>query len=197
MAVKETITIGDSRLKQDNAKIKDFNDPKLHHLIQDLKDTMYEYGLIGIAAPQIGENFQVFLTEPRETPDRPKDQSDDLRIYINPEIVDQSEEMAVIYEGCGCMPDASIFGPVTRPKWLKIKAQNENGDYFTFKADGILGRVIFHEYDHLQGIEFIQKVEDNSQIMSAKHYREQIKSQDWHKENSKITIKEYELGGTP
>lgn len=191
MAIKKTIEIGDRRLKANNKRINDFSDEGFRNLVTDLIDTMHHYQLIGIAAPQIGENYQVFVTEPRETETRKGDQVDELRIYVNPEIVNLSEEEIVIYEGCGCMPQASIFGPVKRPAWVKIKAQDIEGNWFEFKADGILGRVILHEYDHLQGIEFIQKVEDNSDIMSATNYIDQVKFADWHVENSKITIKEF------
>lgn len=191
MPIRKTIQIGDPRLKAQNKRIDNPNDPKIKELIRDLIDTMHDYHLIGIAAPQIAENYQIYITEPRETATRPKDQADELRIYINPEIVKESDELITIYEGCGCMPNASIFGPVDRPKWVKVRAMDENGEMFEFKADGILGRVIQHEQDHLAGIEFIQKVEDNSKIMSAPNYVEQIKFQDWHVENSKITLKEY------
>ncbi len=191
MAIKETIEIGDKRLKAENQKITDFNSPIVTALIQDLIDTMHHYQLIGIAAPQIGENYQIFVTEPRETQTRSADQADELRIYINPEILELADEESLIYEGCGCMPQASIFGPVTRPKWVKVKAQDEKGEWFEFKSDGILGRVILHEYDHLQGIEFIQKVKNNADIISSKNYVENIKFQDWHRANSMITMKEY------
>ncbi len=191
MSVREVIELGDKKLKQVNASIADFQDPQLKQLIKDLIDTMYEKDLIGIAAPQIGENFKVFITEPRQTATRTADQSDKLRIYINPELVESSIDECIIYEGCGCMPSQSIFGPVSRPKVVKVKAQDENGRWFEFTADGILGRVIQHEYDHLQGIEFIQKVVNNSEFMGYQHYIAQVKSQAWHQENSVIHIKEF------
>jgi peptide deformylase len=191
MAIREIIEIGDTRLKQDNITIEDVTTQLITDLLQDMKDTMYHRELIGIAAPQIAENYKIFITEPRQTEVRPADQADVLRVYINPEIVELADEEVIIYEGCGCIPKASIFGPVSRPKWVKIKATDENGKLFEFKADGILGRVILHEYDHLDGIEFIQKVKDNGQLMSFNNYVEKIKFQDWHKENSKITIKEF------
>ncbi|MCA9385686.1 peptide deformylase [Candidatus Dojkabacteria bacterium] len=191
MSVRATIQIGDKRLKAENEKIANIESGSVSQLISDLVDTMYHYDLIGIAAPQIGENYQLFITEPRETETRPADQSDELRIYINPEIIAKSEEQIIIYEGCGCIPNQSIFGPVSRPKWVTVKALNERGEIFEFTTDGILGRVIQHEYDHLQGIEFIQKVTDNSKILGIEHYREQIKSANWHKENCKITKKEF------
>ncbi len=191
MAIKQTLEIGDKKLIAKNREVKDFSDLKLSKLISDLIDTMRHKQLIGIAAPQIGKNYKVFITEPRETANRTAAQSDELRIYINPEITQTSKEEVLIYEGCGCMPNASIFGPVYRPKWVKVKAQNEHGEWFEFKADVILGRVIQHEFDHLQGIQFIYKVNNNAKLLSFNHYVKQIKSADWHLRNSQITTKEY------
>ena len=191
MSVRDTIQIGDPRLKAKNQVISDPKDPSISSLIQDLKDTMHENGLIGIAAPQIGENYKIFITEPRKTDSRSADQSDDFRVYINPEIIGYADEEIIIYEGCGSVLNGQLFGPVSRSRWIKIIATDQNGEQFEFKADGILGRVIQHEYDHLIGEEFTEKIADYKKLMTREHYIEQIKSQDWHKANSKVTIKEY------
>ena len=82
MAIRKAIQIGHPALKAINQEIVEFADYKLIQLVQDLRDTMYSAGLIGIAAPQIGENYRVFITEPRETENRPADQADELRVYI-------------------------------------------------------------------------------------------------------------------
>ncbi len=190
MSIRTSIQIGDPLLKAENKVIEDVSDPALQQVIEDLIDTMRENGLIGMAAPQIGENYKVFVTEPRETETRPADQADDLRVYINPEIVEQAEEEIIIYEGCGSVLNGQLFGPVSRPRWIKIRALDRNGQQFEFKADGILGRVIQHEYDHLIGVEFTEKVADYKKLMSREHYIEQIKSREWHLTNAKITIKE-------
>lgn len=152
---------------------------------------MNEAGLIGIAAPQIGANYRLFITEPRETESRPADQADEFRVFINPEIVAASEKEIIIFEGCGSVLNGQLFGPVSRPQWITIQARDETGKLFNFTADGILGRVIQHEYDHLIGIEFTEKISDYKQLMTIDHYRVQIKNQKWHVDNSTITRKEY------
>lgn len=111
MAVRKIVQIGHPALKSKTIEVVNSGDPKLAQLIKDLKDTMYAEGLIGIAANQIGENLRVFITEPRETDARPKDQADELRVYINPTIVYQSPEKSVIWEGCGSFQHAERFGP--------------------------------------------------------------------------------------
>ena len=154
---------------------------------------MHSAGLIGIAAPQIGENYQVFVTQPRQTGTRTKDQSDEFRVYINPKIVKQSKTQVIIYEGCGSVLNGQLFGPVERPQITTIQAFDQTGSKFNFTSDGILGRVIQHENDHLRGIEFTEKIHDYKKLMAREHYINQIKNQPWHQKASKITTKDFEL----
>jgi len=175
MAIRDTIQIGDSKLKQKNIAVRDVSDPKVKQVVTDLIDTMHENNLIGMAAPQIGENYQIFVTEPRETETRTKDQSDTLRIYINPKITRSSEEMVEIWEGCGCVANGSLFAPVVRPKIVTVEAIKQDGSRFQITADGILGRVIQHEQDHMMGVEFVEKISDYKRIMSKESYIKLIK----------------------
>lgn len=191
MAVRKTLQIGDPKLKAPNKEINDFDSKKLNQVVTDLVDTMVKNGLIGMAAPQIGENFKVFVTQPRKTETRPADQADELRVYVNPKITKFSTEETVIYEGCGSVAKADLFGPVKRPREIIIKARNLKGEKFQFRCDGILARVIQHEYDHLFGIEFTEKISDYRKLTNAKFYIKFVKNTLEQKEASKITIKEY------
>jgi len=187
MAVKKIIEIGHRVLKLNNQKVKNFKSLKLKKLVCDLTDTMKFVDLIGIAAPQIAENYQVFLTQPRKTAARNIGKSDNLRVYINPKITCSSKETNLIYEGCGCVTKGSIFGPVLRPKEIEIEAYDLEGNKFSLRCDGILARVIQHEYDHLQGIEFLEKVTDNRKIISWQFYKKDIRNSKAQKEASLIT----------
>lgn len=182
MAFKKIIEIGHRVLKLKNRLITDFNSTHLKNLVKDLSGTMRKVDLIGIAAPQIGENYQVFITQPRNTKARNPGKTDVLRVYINPQITFMSKETNLIYEGCGCIPKSSIFGPVIRPKEIEIEAFDIKGKKFRLKCDGILARVIQHEYDHLKGIEFLEKITDNRKIISYKFYVKDIR-------NSKVQIR--------
>jgi len=157
MAVIKTIQIGDPRLKVENVVVKDFSDLKVKKVIEDLKDTMIKNDLIGMAAPQIGYNYKIFITQPRKTKARKLLKGDKLRIYINPKIVKSSREQNIIYEGCGSVLNGNLFGPVERPKEITIEAYDEEGEKFQIRCDGILARVIQHENDHMVGIEFTEK----------------------------------------
>lgn len=187
MAVRTVIQAGHPRLKKINKQVAKINSPKLKILQKDLIDTMIKAGLIGIAAPQIAENHMVFVTHPRNTKARGLGKTDKLRIYLNPRITFKSQKENIIYEGCGSIVNGELFGPVSRSEEIEIEALDEKGQKFRLRCSGILARVIQHEYDHLMGIEFIQKVSDYSKIMVREYYREKIKNSKLQKQNSLIT----------
>lgn len=152
---------------------------------------MQKADLIGIAAPQIGINYKIFATHPRNTKSRNLGKADKLRIYINPKIIYRSSRENVIYEGCGSFDNGKIFGPVSRPVEIEVQALDENGKKFRLKCDGILARVIQHEMDHLDGVEFISKVNDYGKIIVDDYYRKNIKNSQLQKKNSLITRIDY------
>ena len=192
MAIKATLQIGDPRLKAPNSAVKNFNSPKLKKLVRDLVGTMCHNGLVGMAAPQIGENYQVFVTEPRQTQFRPADQADELRVYINPKIIHYSRDQAILYEGCGSVAQADLFGPVRRPKEVIIEAINLKKQKFRLECDGLLARVIQHEYDHLSGIEFTEKITDYRKLLNGEFYLKKVRNSPRQIHTSLITKKKYE-----
>ncbi len=189
MAARDIVQAGHPALKSANKLVKDFQSGKLRKLIADMKDSQYKADLVGIAAPQIGENYAVFLTHPRNTPLRNVGKEDICRVYINPTIVWQSPETVLIYEGCGSLPD--IFGPVIRANEVTVEAYDEEGEKFALTADGLLSRVIQHEVDHLNGYEFIERVSDYHKVLMKEYYVEKIKSSNEQKDASEIKKIEY------
>src|ERR1035437_8419093 len=183
MAIRKVIMAGDPRLKAKNIQVKDFKSPKVKKLIKDLIQTMHKTDLIGIAASQIGENQPVFVSEPRKTKSRSLKETDKLRVYINPKITYYSKKQNVVYEGCGSVADGAIFGPVIRPEEVEVQAIDEKGQKFSLRANGILSRVIQHEYDHLCGIEFIQKVSDYGKIVVQAYYRKNLRNSPLQQKN--------------
>jgi len=188
MASRRIIQIGDPRLKARNKVVKNYKDLKVKKIIKDLTDTMHKNELIGLAAPQIGYNYRIFVTHARKTDFRPSDQTDELRIYINPKMVKVSKTKNIIYEGCGCVINAQLFGPVKRPSKITIEASDEDGKKFQLECDGILSRVIQHEYDHMFGIEFTEKISDYRKLMHEDFYLKYIRNSKEQKQASKITI---------
>lgn len=195
MAIRKVIQAGDLRLKAKNKLISvrhlADNSSKTQKLIKDLAQTMYKADLIGIAASQIGENYMVFVTHPRATKVRKLGKTDKLRVYINPKFIYKSRSQNIIFEGCGSVADGAIFGPVSRPKEVQVTAFNEKGQKFSLRANGILARVIQHEMDHLNGMEFIQKVSDYSKIVMHDFYKRNIRNSKLQIRNSRVTKVQY------
>lgn len=185
--VRKLIQVGDPVLRRKNRIVRSFRSSKIKKIIENLKDSMYKAKLVGIAAPQIGENYMVFLTHPRNTKARSLPKTDKLRVYINPKIAFVSERNSVIYEGCGSVAKGDLFGPVSRPSEIEIEAFDEKGRKFRLHCDGILARVIQHEVGHLMGEEFISKVSDYDKIVSLKNYKKDIRNSALQKKNSMIT----------
>ena len=173
MIVKEVVQIGNPLLKEKSKIVKDIKSKKTKKIIQDLIDSAYHYNLAGMAACQIGKDARIFITQIRDTKYRKFKNPDPLRIYINPKILSFSKKQSVMYEGCGSVAYSKLFAPVKRPKEVLIEAFDEKGKKFKLKADSFLARVIQHEYDHLEGIAFTEKIADVKKIMSSGEYIEQ------------------------
>jgi peptide deformylase len=124
-----------------------------------------------MAAPQIGYNLRIFVTEIRVTKLRKTKELDGLRIFINPEITYTSKNMASGYEGCGSVAHSGLFGKVTRPTQVTVCALDENNKEIEYKAKGLIARVIQHEIDHLNGTIFLDKVTDMKSLMSEEEYK--------------------------
>jgi len=176
MAIRDILQIGDPRLKNKNKAIKPSDIKVIKKIIKDLNDTMLKNDIIGIAAPQIGQNYKMFITEPRQTAYRTVDQSDQLRVYINPKIVKYSEDKTNAFEGCGSVSAANFFGPVIRSKEITIEAYDQDFNKFSLQCDGLLAIVIQHEYDHLSGIEFIEKISDYKKVVNFDFYNKNIRT---------------------
>jgi peptide deformylase len=139
-------------------------------MIKDLTDSMRHANLVGMAAPQIGQNFRIFVTEIKATTLRKMNELDKLRVFINPKIINRSQKTISGYEGCGSVATAGIFGKVPRSAELSITAFDQNNKKFLLTAKGLLARIIQHEIDHLEGIIFLDKVSDKNSLMSREEY---------------------------
>ena len=145
MAIRNIRTLGDDILR---AKAKEITEmtPRIEELIDDMFDTMYESGSVGLAAPQIGVLKRIVVM----------DTDDNQHVLINPQILEVSGEQTG-YEGCLSIPGKS--GIVTRPDYVKVKALNERGEEYILEGEGLLARCICHECDHLDGILYSDKAE--------------------------------------
>lgn len=173
MIIKEIVQIGDPLLHQKLKLVAKIDSKDTQRVVKDPIDSMRYHNLIGMAASQIGEKLRIFVTEVRKTK-YCNFKKDKLKVYINPKIIWSSKKEVVIDEGCGSVAYTQLFAPVKRPEKIEIEAFDKNGNKFRFKADDILSRIIQHEYDHLDGIEFIQKVKDIKSYMSSGEYKKKM-----------------------
>lgn len=169
MIIKELTQVGNPILKSKAKFVSDIGSKETQKAITNLVDSMRYHDLVGMAASQIGEKLRIFVTELRKTKFRDED-IDHLRVYINPKITWYSKKEVVIYEGCGSVAYGNLFGPVRRPEKIEVEAFDEKGKSFKLRTGGLLSRVIQHEYDHLEGVEFTEKITDIKKIMSRGEY---------------------------
>jgi peptide deformylase len=123
--------------------VTDFG-PELQALVEDMAETMYAAPGVGLAAPQIGEAFRLFIVDVATAEDAPSD----LRVFVNPEIVEKNGE--VVWEE-GCLSFPGVHEEIERAERVKVRAQDREGKPFELEADGLLAIAIQHENDHLDG----------------------------------------------
>ncbi|MBD2692659.1 peptide deformylase [Anabaena catenula] len=145
--------LGDRVLRQPAKRVTKIDD-ELRQLVREMLQTMYSEDGIGLAAPQVGINKQLIVIDCE--PDKPEHPP---LVLINPVIKQVSSELCVAQEGCLSIP--KVYLDVKRPQVVEIAYKDEYGRPKTLKADDLLGRCILHEMDHLNGVVFVDRVENS------------------------------------
>jgi len=145
----QILTLGNDLLRQKAQPVQHIG-PEYLKIAEDLVKTLHAEKGIGLAGPQVGRMERIFAVHIEE---------DIPRIFINPSIIETSPETAKYEEGCLSIPGA--YADVARPEVIKVQAWNEKGRPFTLEARGIMARVILHEYDHLEGVLFIDRISES------------------------------------
>ena len=122
--------------------------PEIQKLVQDMAETMYAAPGIGLAATQVDVHKRVIVMDLSET-------RDELRVFINPEILETDGE-AENEEGCLSVP--GYYDKVVRPASVRVRALNERGEHFELEASGLLAVCVLHEFDHLLGKVFVDRL---------------------------------------
>jgi peptide deformylase len=136
-------------LREKAEKITVF-DNALAIFVDAMFETMAESDGVGLAAPQVGVPSRLFVVDTRNPGEK--------MVFINPEIIETSQEQGVYEEGCLSIP--GMYHDVIRPLKISIQAQDIKGKPFVLHAEGMLARVIQHENDHLNGVLFIDRIEE-------------------------------------
>jgi peptide deformylase len=146
MALLNILRYPDPRLHKVAKPVSVF-DSRLKQFVADMAETMYAAPGVGLAASQVDVHQQVIVIDVSET-------RDELRTFINPEIIWASEETRVYDEGCLSVP--GVYDGVERPAQVKVRALDADGKPFELEADGLLAVCIQHEMDHLKGKVFVE-----------------------------------------
>lgn len=146
---------GSGVLRKECVEIEE-NYPELPKLIEDMFATMYATDGVGLAAPQIGKDIRLFVVD--ATPFAEDDQTakDFKKVFINPEIYEESEEEVLLNEGCLSVP--GIHEDVYRPESVRINYLDENFEEHDVELTGWPARIVQHEYDHLEGLVFTDRL---------------------------------------
>lgn len=170
LKIHEVVKWPEPVLAQVGAPITVF-DAKLKQLVDEMFDSMYAAQGIGLAAPQIAISQRIcvidvsFNKNPREK-----------YVLINPEIIDRRGRQ-VEEEGCLSLPD--IREKVTRSEWVRVRAQNADGEWFELEGEELLSRAIQHEIDHLDGVLFIDRLSRLKRELVIRKIKKLIKNNDW------------------
>jgi peptide deformylase len=145
MAVRPTVVWPDPRLREPTVEVTSITD-SVRELYRDLCDSMYAENGLGMAAPQLGEAVKMFIVEPKLAG---LAETDPPVCFMNPEVLETSEEVQDSEEGCLSFPD--IYIKVKRPMRCKVRAMGIDGQPFEMEGEGLLARCLLHENDHLTG----------------------------------------------
>lgn len=144
--------LGDRVLRQPAKRVSKI-DNALRDLARKMLQTMYSEDGIGLAAPQVGINKQLLVVDAD-----PENEAAQPLVMINPKIRSYSKELATGQEGCLSIP--GVYLDVVRPAAIEVSYKDESGRPQKLKADDLLARVIQHEMDHLNGVMFVDRVEN-------------------------------------
>ncbi len=163
MSVLPITVCGDKILRKKAARVTEIDD-KIVTIIADMFETMRNANGIGLAANQIGVNRQIFIVDisPVEGYEKYKPIA-----MINPKIISKSDETSSFEEGCLSIPD--LRADIIRPKGIQISYFDTNMKENTIEADDLLARVMQHEFDHLQGVLFIDYLDEESKKRYKRH----------------------------
>ena len=179
MAILPILEVPDPRLKQVSTPVDTFDD-QLRILVSDMFETMYDAPGIGLAAIQVGVPLRVLVIDLQpDDPDAEPEPCDhdghhhhhqptkrEPRVFINPEILDPSEDHNVYSEGCLSVPE--IYAEVERPARIRARWQDLDGNRHEEEMEGLMATCLQHEMDHLEGILFIDHLSRLKRGMALK-----------------------------
>ena len=166
------IQLGNPILRQKAEFVEDIQDENIQKLIDDLLITVADANGVGIAAPQVAVSYRIFIVASRPNIRYPHAPLMEPTAMINPRIIAHSDEVVKGWEGCLSVP--GIRGLVPRYKAIGVEYTNRYGKLQTQKLTDFVARIFQHEYDHFEGLVFLDRVESTFDIVTEAEYQKLI-----------------------
>lgn len=166
MAVREIIRMGHPTLRKVARALKreELASDEIRQLVQDMQDTLKAAGGIGLAAPQVNVPVRLAIIDiPEEGSRYGEIPTLPLTVFVNPEIETLDGEKAGFWEGCLSVP--GLRGYVERPQHAIVRAMNLEGVPFEIELNGFLATVFQHEFDHLDGVLYVDRIKDSRMLV--------------------------------
>lgn len=173
MAIRKILRLGNPVLREKARELcrEEIVSPKVQALIEDMVETMRGAEGLGLAAPQIGVGVRLALVEIPENPKRyPGMKPYPFGIYINPKVKVLDREMQGFWEGCLSIP--GLRGFVERPRKIEVSYFDRGGNPISMEVEGFPATVFQHEFDHLDGKLFVDRVKDTKRIAFLDEFHE-------------------------
>ena len=166
------IKLGNPILRQKAVVVENVQDEKIQNLIDELITSVVQANGVGIAAPQIATSYRLFIVASRPNTRYPHAPEMQPTAMINPQIVANSLEVIKDWEGCLSVP--GIRGLVPRYQTIEVEYTDRNGSSQKQELTDFIARIFQHEYDHLEGLVFLDRVENNQDLISEEEYQKSV-----------------------
>ncbi|OQW79619.1 MAG: peptide deformylase [Proteobacteria bacterium ST_bin11] len=164
--------LGAEVLRRQAQPVDDFACPEFHTLIETMREMMLEANGVGIAAPQLGASLQVLIIASRPTSRYPHAPEMPPILMVNPSFEISDSAQVKDWEGCLSVP--GIRALVPRYQAIEVQYQNQQGDVCRLALQGFPARVFQHEFDHLLGLVYLDRVENNQDIIAETEFFKRI-----------------------
>ena len=172
--IRQIAQLGQPVLREAAGNITNPTDPAVQALIDDMLVTVADANGVGIAAPQVFESLSLFIVASSPNPRYPNAPQMEPTAMINPEILWRSEDKEKGWEGCLSIP--GLRGLVPRHRWIGVRYLTREGEMREVEFEDFLARVFQHEFDHLHGIVFIDRLESTKDLVTEKEYLRSLRN---------------------
>jgi peptide deformylase len=166
------IQLGNPILRRQSAWIENIQDDRIQKLIDDLTATVAQANGVGIAAPQVAQLNRLFIVASRPNARYPNAPEMEPTAMINPRIIAHSTEVVKGWEGCLSIP--GIRGFVPRYQAIEVEYTDRNGNQHKQELTDFVARIFQHEYDHLEGLVFLDRIESTLDIITEQEYQNRV-----------------------